>query len=146
MQISPTVLEDVRRLIAAVLQEELALIEPEALFFDDLGGESLDLLELSFRLDRELGVRVRFNEISAAELPCDERGCLTPAALESLRSRFPFLKLDGFESRPLRKPTDLLTVEAIAGFVQAALAAAASVATVSAGTDDSPERAGGDGA
>jgi len=39
----------------------------------------------------------------------------------ALKTRFPFLKLDGFENRPLQRRTDLLTVEAIAGFVQAAL-------------------------
>jgi len=46
-----------------------------------------------------------------------------------LKTRFPFLKLDGFETRPLQRKTDILTVEAIAGFVQMALDAREAPAT-----------------
>ena len=41
--------------------------------------------------------------------------------LRGFVTRFPFLKLEGLENRPLERRTDLLTVEAIAGFVQMAL-------------------------
>ena len=44
MQISSAVLEDVRRMIAEVLELQLDEVAAPALFFDDLGGQSLDLL------------------------------------------------------------------------------------------------------
>jgi len=129
MQISPTVLEGVRRLIADVLQLELEEVTAPALFFDDLGGESIDLIELSFRFDKEFGVRVRFNDLTADAIELDEQGRLTAASLAVLKTRFPFLKLEAFETRPLQRKTDLLTVEAIAGFVQMALDAREAAAT-----------------
>src|SRR5258708_39802752 len=114
MQISPTVLEDVRRLIAEVLALELDDVRPEALFFDDLDGESIDLIELSFRLERLYGVRVRFQELSEDELIFDDQGCLTAESLGLLRTKFPFLKLEGFETRPLNRRPAVLSIYAIA--------------------------------
>ena len=118
MQISPAVLEDVRRLVAEILALEFDEVLPEALFFDDLDGESIDLIELSFRLERLYGVRVRFQELSEDELNFDDQGCLTPESLGLLRTKFPFLKLEGFETRSLNRRTAFLSIEAIAGFVQ----------------------------
>jgi len=120
MQVSPSVLDDVRRLVAEGLELELDEVPASALFFD-LADESLDLLDLSFRIDKHFGVRVRFNDLTADAIELDDQGRLTPASLALLKTRFPFLKLDGFETRPLQRRTDLLTVEAIAGFVQTAL-------------------------
>ena len=125
MQVSPAVLEDVRRLIAEVLQLEFDEVRPAATFFNDLGGESLDLLELSFHIDKHLGVRVRFNDLTADAVELDDQGRLTSSSLALLRTKFPFLKLEGLETRPLERRSDLLTVEAIAGFVQMALDARA---------------------
>src|SRR5579864_4244260 len=100
MPISPAVLDDVRRMIAEVLELELEEVTAPALFFDDLGGESLDLLELSFRFERHFGVRVRFNDLTANAIELDDEGRLTPASLSLLKTKFPFLKLEGFEARP----------------------------------------------
>src|SRR6266478_5637220 len=122
MKIPTAVLDDVRRLVAEVLALELDEVAAEALFFADLDGESIDLLELSFRLEKHFGVRVRFNDLTANDIELDGEGRLTPASLALLKSKYPFLKLAEFETRPLERRTDLLTVEAIAGFVQLALA------------------------
>src|SRR3974390_2076000 len=103
MPISPTVLDDVRRLVADVLELEFEEVTVPALFFDDLGGQSLDLLELSFRFERHFGVRVRFHDLTAGVIELDGQGKLTPSSLALLRTSYPFLKLDGYETRPLQK-------------------------------------------
>jgi acyl carrier protein len=121
MQITPVVLDEVRRLTAEVLQIEIEEISAEALFFADLGGESLDLLELKFRLEKQFQVRVPFHDLTVNAIELDEQGCLTASSLAVLKSKFPFLKLDDFEARPLERKTDLLTIEALAGFVQTAV-------------------------
>jgi acyl carrier protein len=120
MQVSPAVLDDVRRLVAEVLELEIEEVTAAAMFFD-LADESLDLLELSFRIDKHFGVRVRFNDLTADAIELDDQGRLTSASLALLKTKVPFLKLEGLETRPLQRRTDLLTVEAIAGFVQMAL-------------------------
>lgn len=121
MQVTPAVVEEVQRLTADVLQLEIEEIKPEAQFFGDLGGESIELLELKFRLEKQFSVRVPLLDLKAADIELDEQGRLTASSLALLRSKFPFLKIDEYESRPLSRRTDLLTIKAIAGFVQMAL-------------------------
>jgi acyl carrier protein len=123
MQIADSILQDVRRLVAELLQLGLDEVQPEAYFFSDLGGESIELIELSFHLDKLYGVRIKFQDVATGEFQLDEHGCLTRETIALLKSKYPFLKLDGVETRPLRRPGDFLTIEAIAGFVQMALAA-----------------------
>jgi acyl carrier protein len=126
MQITPRVLDDVCRIVAEVLAVEPEEVRPDALFFDQqLDGDSLALLELSFRLEKHFHVRVKFNDLTGDDIELDEQGRLTPSSLSSLKTKFPFLRLAGYESRPLERRTDLLTIEAIAGFVQMALSARA---------------------
>ena len=128
MQISESILLDVRRLVAETLAFEFDEVRPEASFFEELAGESIDLIDLSFRLERIYKVRVPFQELASDEYKLDERGCLTHESVALLKSKYPFLKLEGFESRPLQRRGDFLTIEAIAGFVQMALAAKPAVA------------------
>src|SRR5882672_4988330 len=99
MQITPAVLEEVRRQVAEVLVLDLGEVRPDAMFFSDLDGESLELLELSFKLDKHFGVRVRFNDLTANDIELDEQGRLTASSLALLKTKFPFLKLVGFETR-----------------------------------------------
>src|SRR5258708_26269458 len=122
MQITPAVLHDVCRIVAEVLAVEPDEVRPDALFFDqELDGDSLALLELSFRLEKHFRVRVKFNDLTGDDIELDEQGRLTASSLALLKTKFPFLKLTGYETRPLERRTDLLTIEAIAGFVQMAL-------------------------
>jgi hypothetical protein len=67
------------------------------------------------------GVRLRFQDLVSDEFTLDERGCLTVESLATLRRKFPFLKLDGFETQPLARRSAFLTIEAIAGFLQMAV-------------------------
>lgn len=121
MQISDSILQDVRRLVAEILALDLSEVGPDDLFFEDLGGESIELIELSFHLDKLYGVRLRFQDLVSDEFTLDERGCLTAESLATLRRKFPFLKLDGFETKALERRSAFLTVEAIGGFVQMAV-------------------------
>ncbi|MBI3860547.1 MAG: acyl carrier protein [Planctomycetia bacterium] len=123
MQISDSILQDVRRLVADKFAFELDEVQSESGFFADLGLESIDLLELSFHLEKLYGVKIRLQDMGRGEYALDEQGCLTGESLVQLKSKYPFMKLDGFETRPLRRPGDIVTIDAIAGFVQMALEA-----------------------
>lgn len=123
MQISESILLDVRGLVAEILVLDFDEVPPSASFFVDLNGESIELIELSFKLERIYGVRVRFQDFASEDYKIDKRGCLTHESVAQLKSKYPFLKLDGYESRPLQRRGDFLTIEAIAGFVQMAVAA-----------------------
>jgi len=121
MEISESILLDVRRLVAENLVLDLDEVRPDASFFTDLGGESIELLELKFHLERIHCVKIQVQELAALDVQLDERGCLSPESAAVLKGRYPFLKLDRFESQPMQRRDDFVTIEAIAAFVQLAV-------------------------
>ena len=113
-------LDRVRECVAEVLALDLAEVRAESRLMDDLGAESLDLVELMFLLEQEFDVQLDRNDMSLSaqlglredELHQDE--VLTGEALRRLRERFPNageLLREGVTRRHLAA---LLTVEEIA--------------------------------
>ena len=49
----------IREILVKTLGVEPAEITPSANFFHDLGGESLDVIDMSFRCDRRFGKSMR---------------------------------------------------------------------------------------
>jgi acyl carrier protein len=75
-------------------------IEPDSTVIDDLGAESLDFLDIAFRLERAFGVKVPRGEIQrSAEATAGEEfeieGKLTAAGAVALRKAMP--EVDGSE-------------------------------------------------
>ena len=65
-------------------------------FYDDLGAESLDMLDLFFRLENKINIRISTREVQSAlqgdlseEEFFDENGIVTPAGLEHLQKHLP---------------------------------------------------------
>jgi acyl carrier protein len=117
------VLQEIREIVADILALELQEVTPAARFFEDLGGESIDVLELSFRCERIYGIKAEFQKIGAA-VRSDDNGMLTAESLGSLRTKYKFLDLAAIEGDPrAERVTELLTVQAIARYVYEAFAA-----------------------
>ncbi len=93
----------------------------ESTLFSDLGAESIDLLDIVFRLERNFGIKIPRGElfpenISDPELA--EAGKLTTKGLGEIKSRLPFADLSEFEKNPqLDKLMDLYTVEMLVQYV-----------------------------
>ena len=109
----------VREIVAEILSLEMEEIRTESRFFNDLGGESIDVLDLEFRCEREFGVKTEFQKIfNTQSLAPGEDGRYSTEALRSLKERYPFLP---FENLPERATVDdlkeLLTIGSIAAFV-----------------------------
>lgn len=117
MPIDQVVLEKVQTIVTEVLGAEAADVTPEALFDADLGGESLDLLDMGFRCERAFGVRVKFQDLTAQDLTVGPDGTLSADSLARLQARFPALNVARWESRRFNRPLELLTVEDIAAVV-----------------------------
>lgn len=100
-----------RTLIAETLACEEDEVVPDARFAADLGGTSLDYLDLGFRCTRAFGVEVRFNELAPDAMAVDNEGRLTPDSAEIVRERFPFIELPSHGTLP--HVDDLMTVRAI---------------------------------
>ncbi|MFO7709103.1 MAG: acyl carrier protein [Desulfobacterales bacterium] len=55
---SESIEEKVKKIIAEKLSVELSEVKPEASFVDDLGADSLDLVELIMSMEEEFGVEI----------------------------------------------------------------------------------------
>ena len=102
-------------------------ITPEATLQGDLGAESIDFLDIVFRLEREFGIKIPRNElfpesIFQGDLEFVQNGKVTDKGLAELRSRMPFADLSKFEQSPeVSGISDLFTVEMITRYIQGKL-------------------------
>ena len=118
----------VRKRVAEVLALQPEQVQPGSRLLDDLGAESLDLVELMYLLEQEFGIRLNRDDLSlSAQLGIPEEDIhqgevLTARALELLRQRFPHAReilKDGITRRHLAA---LLTVSEIAAAIDKKLA------------------------
>ena len=120
--------------VSATLVEALNVdeddIKPSATLQGDLGAESIDFLDIVFRLEREFGIKIPRNELFPESIfqgdpEFVKDGKVTPKGLAELRAKMPYADLSEFEQNPdIAKMGDLFTVELITRYVQGKIAAA----------------------
>lgn len=105
----------VREIICECLGVELEEVTPESNFVYDLGGESIDIIDLAFRLEKAFAVKVPFKALGSDALwQRDDSGRLTPAARELFRQALPFIDIEQVETTTgTLTAVSLLTVEVI---------------------------------
>lgn len=117
------VLNELRPMIADLLAVEIDEIVAEARFFEDLGGESIDVLELAFRCEKLYGVKVPVQRLGGADVPLDDTGAPTAEAITKLHEQFPWIETSRLkELASAGRLTELFTVEAISRLVARAIA------------------------
>jgi acyl carrier protein len=116
------VLPAVRSVLVECLGVDGDEVTPDANFFHDLGGESIDVLDAGFRLEQRYGVRLAFQQLMSAEQwTFDDRGRLTPDALRGFSERYSFVTLPELAATEGVDPHDLITVDFITRAVLQAL-------------------------
>jgi acyl carrier protein len=104
-------------------------IKPTSTLQGDLGAESIDFLDIVFRLEREFGIKIPRGELFPESIfqgdpEFVQNGRVTDKGLEELRTRMPFADLGGFEKDPqVSRLSDLFTVDLITRYIQGKLAA-----------------------
>ena len=102
-------------------------VKPEATLQGDLGAESIDFLDIVFRLEREFGIKIPRGELFPESIfqgdpDMVQDGKLTPKGLTELRTRMPYADLSKFESNPdFEGLRDLFTVELISRYIETKL-------------------------
>jgi acyl carrier protein len=124
---SITTSDEIYTRVANVLVEALNAdeqdITPEAILHRDLGAESIDLLDIVFRLEREFGIHIERDELFPASIFQDDAGFVqngkvTDRGLVRLRSQLPYADLSGFEGdRRVSAIPDLFTVDLVKRFI-----------------------------
>jgi acyl carrier protein len=123
--------EEIYTRVSARLVEALNVdeeeIKPTATLQGDLGAESIDFLDIVFRLEQEFGIKIPRGELFPESIfqgdpELVQDGRVTEKGLAELRARLPFADLSRFEQNPeVSAIGDLFTVEMITRYIQAKL-------------------------
>jgi acyl carrier protein len=114
----------VTKVLAQALGVEEHDIKPGATLQGDLGAESIDYLDIIFRLEREFVIKIPRGELLAEPLFRGDRkivqdGQVTDEGLAVLRTHLPFADWTGLErNRRLGSIDDLFTVDLLASYVR----------------------------
>jgi acyl carrier protein len=114
--------------VARVLVDSLNVDEddlsPTATLQGDLGAESIDFLDIVFRLEREFGIKIPRGElfpdgIFQGDPEFVRDGKVTDQGLVELRSRMPYADLSAFDrDRRLGAVPDIFTVGLITRYIE----------------------------
>jgi acyl carrier protein len=125
--------EEIYEKVSAALVEALNVdedeIKPTATLQGDLGAESIDFLDIVFRLERDFGIKIPRGELFPESIfqgnpEFVQNGKVTDKGLAELRARTPFVDLSDFESNPAVSDIgDLLTVELVTRYIAGKLGA-----------------------
>jgi acyl carrier protein len=111
------------RVLLEALNVDEADATPTATLHGDLGAESIDMLDIVFRLEREFGIKVPRGElfpdsIFQGDPEFVRDGRVTDEGMGELRSRMPYADLGAFDQdRRLTAVPDLFTVGLVARYV-----------------------------
>ena len=128
--------EEIHEKVADVLVQALGVsraeIKPETSLVGDLEAESIDFLDIIFRLEKTFGIEVARGELFPQEMLRDPQlvqgGRLTEAGVAALRDRFNFTDLSQLTvgQNVEELVNDLLTVRTIVDYVESKLRLASS--------------------
>jgi acyl carrier protein len=103
-------------------------IKPSATLQGDLGAESIDFLDIVFRLEREFTIKINQDELfpesfRAGDAAMIDDGRLTDEGLAALHAQMPYADWRKLErDRRLDRIDDLFTVDLVASYVHWKLA------------------------
>ena len=119
--------EEILEKVTVALVDALALdddeVTPESTLVGDLGAESIDFLDIVFRLEKAFGIEIARAELHPEDILTSEEfvteGKVTEAGVAELKKRMPFVDLSKFESNPLVQDfPNLLTVNDLCRYVE----------------------------
>ena len=128
--------DEIYQKVQGVLVDALGVDEdevtPTATLREDLGAESIDFLDIVFRLEKAFGVKIPRGELFPEDLETLRNdpnlvsdGKITPTGMAELKKRMPYADFTEFEQDPqVEKAGTLLTVDTIAKYIDAKLKAA----------------------
>jgi len=117
------VFEKIKTALVDALGVDEEEITPEATLVGDLGAESIDFLDIVFRLEKAFDIKIPRGELFPEDILTNSQyvkdGKVTDVGVAELRKRMPFADLDGFAKNPVVQDfANLLTVADMCRFVE----------------------------
>ena len=119
--------EEIFEKVKDALIEALGLdddeVTPEATLVGDLGAESIDFLDIVFRLEKGFEIKIPRGELFPEDVLTNaeyvSEGRVSEAGLAELRARMPYANLDEFAANPIVQDFgNLLTVADMCRFIE----------------------------
>ena len=115
-----TTLQKVQTVLVDSLGIDEEEAQPTALVHQELGAESIDYLDIMFRLEKVFGIKIPRGELWPEEIINNPEyvvgGRLTPTGVTLLKQRFPNLDLSELDKNPAVGNFDL-TVQCIVEYI-----------------------------
>jgi len=105
-------------------------VKADATLMGDLGAESIDFLDIVFRLEKAFEMKIPREELFPAESLMNNpdfvnNGKLTETGLTELKNKMSYIEIGEFEKDPdINKLGDLFTVDTIVSYIDSKLNAA----------------------
>jgi acyl carrier protein len=117
------VFEKVQEALVDALGVDEEEVTPEATMVGDLGAESIDFLDIVFKLEKAFDIQIPREELSPEDILTNsqyvQEGRVTAEGLEELKRRMPWADLSKFEENPrVQDFGDLLTVKDLCRYVE----------------------------
>ncbi|MFP6611238.1 MAG: acyl carrier protein [Pirellulales bacterium] len=123
------VFEKVQEALVDALGVDDDEVTPEASLVGDLGAESIDFLDIVFRLEKSFDIKIPRGELfpedilTSADYVVD--GKINETGMDELKKRMPFADLSKFEEDPaVTEFANALTVQDMCNYVESKLAGA----------------------
>ncbi len=122
------IFEKVRDVLVEALSVEEDEVTPDATLMGDLEAESIDFLDIVFRLEKSFNIKIERGELAPEDILTSteyvEEGKVNPAGIGKLKERMPFADLSKFEADPkVQNLGQQLTVRDMCKFVEYKLSA-----------------------
>ncbi|MBX3356847.1 MAG: acyl carrier protein [Phycisphaeraceae bacterium] len=113
--------------VQGVLVDALAVDEdevtPEASLTKDLGAESIDFLDIVFKLEQAFGFKIPQGELFPENVAQDPKyvqgGKVTPEGIAAMKARLPHVDFSSFEKDPqVARVGDIFTVDTLVRYVE----------------------------
>ena len=124
--------DEIYNKVRDVLVDALGVDEEEvtadAVIRDDLGAESIDFLDIMFRLEKAFGIKIPRGEMMPENLANDpalvQGGKVTQQGIDMLKQKMPHSDFSEFEKDPqVENMSKLFTVNAVVNYIETKLKA-----------------------
>lgn len=117
------VFEKVQTALVDALGVDDEEVTPEATLVGDLGAESIDFLDIVFKLEKAFDIQIPREELSPEDILTNSQyvqdGKVTGEGLAELKKRMPWADLSKFEQNPrVQDFGDLLTVKDMCRYIE----------------------------
>jgi len=121
------VFEKVRETLVDALGVDEEEVTAQATLTGDLGAESIDFLDIVFRLEKAFNIKIPRGELFPDNILNNpefvQNGCLTDVGLKQLKDRMPHADFSEFEKDPnISKMAELFKVQTIVNYVKTKVA------------------------